>query len=408
MSYIFYKEKEFMSTSKYQYPKSWNCGRFDSIMTLEYGKGLIESTRREGQYPVFGSKGIVGYHDEKLVKGPGIVVGRKGTIGAVSLSKKDFWPIDTTFYVKIKSDEIDWNWLFYELVHLNLPNLTSADVVPGLKRELVHNLILAFPSLVEQQRIAKVLGVVDSALAIADRLVEKTERLKKGLMQQLLTHGIGHTEYKETPLGKMPQQWNVVKFRELILKLKRGPSKQTNNKENGVVYLTSDYITDNGFLKFENLKYLDENLVDDVNKYLIEKNDLIVNCVNSFEKIGKVAVFEGFSKRVAIGFNNFALTLEKSVDPFFLKYVLSQDLYKTIFQSIGKAAVQQVSFSSKDLFRVQVPMPPTILEQSKIAEILSFVDSKIQIEKNQKAKLERIKQGMMDLLLTGKIRIKVD
>jgi type I restriction enzyme S subunit len=89
-------------------------------------------------YPVVGSNGIVGYHNQAIVKGPGIVVGRKGTIGAVSWIDKDFWPIDTTYYVKTKISDVFLKWLFYELIYLNPARFHLADVVPELKRELVH------------------------------------------------------------------------------------------------------------------------------------------------------------------------------------------------------------------------------------------------------------------------------
>lgn len=68
---------------------------------LEYGERLAESSRKEGKYPVLGSNGIIGYHSEYLIKGPGIVVGRKGTIGVVNWSERDFWSIDTTYYVEM-------------------------------------------------------------------------------------------------------------------------------------------------------------------------------------------------------------------------------------------------------------------------------------------------------------------
>ena len=135
----------------------------------------------------------------------------------------------------MKADEIDWNWLFYELVHLNLPKLSSADVVPGLKRELVNNLIVPLPSLAEQQRVAEVLGVVDSALEMANRVIAKTERLKKGLMQQLLTHGIGHSEYKESPVGKIPKEWQISTLKEVAEDFVGGGTPQHLNMNIGMV-----------------------------------------------------------------------------------------------------------------------------------------------------------------------------
>ena len=71
----------------------------------------------------------------------------------------------------------------------------------------VEDFQVPLPPMREQRAIVGVLGIVNSALELADRVIAKTERLKKGLMQQLLTHGIGHTEYKNTPIGKIPKEW---------------------------------------------------------------------------------------------------------------------------------------------------------------------------------------------------------
>ncbi|MGD0643596.1 MAG: restriction endonuclease subunit S [Candidatus Bathyarchaeia archaeon] len=398
MSYVFYKEKEFVSTLKCKYPKSWKCDRFDSFITLEYGKGLPESTRREGQYPVFGSNGVVGYHDEKLVKGPGIVVGRKGTIGAVTLSTKDFWPIDTTFYVRMKADEIDWNWLFYELVHLNLPKLSSADVVPGLKRELVNNLIVPLPSLAEQQRVAEVLGVVDSAIEFADRVIAKTERLKKGLMQQLLTYGIGHSEYKETSIGKMPKEWGMEKLGRLV---EIRSNKSVNNREK-IAFIPMELVPDQQLFAKYQLRAR-----EDVKSFTYcEAGDLLLAKITPSLENGKQGIVPlDVPNGIALATTEVFPLKCTGINKFFLFYVLKHSKFRNqiISSMIGTTGRQRASKESVE--KLEIPLPSSG-EQQRIAEIFFEVDKKLEVETAEKERLARIKQGIMDLLLTGKVRIK--
>jgi type I restriction enzyme S subunit len=179
--------KEFKETEIGKIPKEWEVVRIGDILSLEYGSGLPERERMPGIYPVVGSNGIVGYHHQAIVKRPGIVIGRKGTIGAVSWIDKDFWPIDTTYYVKTKISDISIKWLFYELVYLNPARFHLADVVPGLKREYVHSLKMALPPFLEQQKIAEILSIVDKKLEIERDEKVKLERIKRGLMDLLLT-----------------------------------------------------------------------------------------------------------------------------------------------------------------------------------------------------------------------------
>ncbi len=154
---------EYKQTPIGKTPKEWDVLKLGDIISLEYGKGLPRNSRLEGRYPVVGSNGIVGYHNKALVKGAGIVVGRKGTIGAVSWIDEDYWPIDTTYYVKTKRSDVFLRWLFYELSHLNLARLHLADVVPGLKRNLAYSRMLPYPPLLEQQKIAEIIMTIDKS-----------------------------------------------------------------------------------------------------------------------------------------------------------------------------------------------------------------------------------------------------
>lgn len=115
-------------------PDGWSTTTLGSQVSFEYGKSLTKSQRNFGTIPVYGSNGIVDYHDKELVSGPGIIIGRKGTVGTVNFSSKDFFPIDTTFWVKILTDTKPINYFYFLLKNLNLDNLTSDSAVPGLNR----------------------------------------------------------------------------------------------------------------------------------------------------------------------------------------------------------------------------------------------------------------------------------
>jgi type I restriction enzyme S subunit len=115
-------------------PRGWEVRPLGDMIELAYGKPLKEEDRRGGAYSVYGSNGVVGSHDECLVEAPGIIVGRKGNPGTVEWSETDFYPIDTTFYVKIKAPGIGMRFLFYALQYQRLSDLSADSAVPGLNR----------------------------------------------------------------------------------------------------------------------------------------------------------------------------------------------------------------------------------------------------------------------------------
>lgn len=126
---------------------NWKKGKLGDLLELCYGKALKEENRVAGEYPVLGSNGIVGYHNEFLVKGPGIVIGRKGTLGIVNYIEQNFFPIDTTFYIKSKTNSGKLYYEYFLLKTFALEDLNSDSAVPGLNRENAHAMEVILPTL---------------------------------------------------------------------------------------------------------------------------------------------------------------------------------------------------------------------------------------------------------------------
>jgi type I restriction enzyme S subunit len=121
-------------------PEGWEAVKLGSILELCYGKALKEEQRKSGNFPVYGSSGIVGYHSKYLVKGPGIIVGRKGNVGSINWCDSDFYPIDTVYYVKSTTS------LYYLLFLLQSLNFLNSDAaVPGLNRMQAYSSIVYIP-----------------------------------------------------------------------------------------------------------------------------------------------------------------------------------------------------------------------------------------------------------------------
>jgi type I restriction enzyme S subunit len=122
------------------------------LIELRYGKALPAASRLAGKYPVFGSGGVAGFHDAALIDGPGVIVGRKGTVGAVYWSERGFFPIDTTFYVSLRSEGLPMEFAFCMLRHLGLDGMNSDSAVPGLSRPDVLALPVRVPAALALRR----------------------------------------------------------------------------------------------------------------------------------------------------------------------------------------------------------------------------------------------------------------
>jgi len=154
-------------------PNGWQRTTLRSIIELQYGKGLTKKERVEaGGIPVYGSNGVVGFHDRALISSPAIVVGRKGSIGAVNIANTPFWPIDTTYFI-IPEDKLNIIYLSFLLETLELKSLDKATAIPGLNREDAYNQLVLLPPAPEQNRIV---AKVDELMKLCDELDEQKRR----------------------------------------------------------------------------------------------------------------------------------------------------------------------------------------------------------------------------------------
>ena len=155
----------------------WPMVELGEVISLEYGKALKAANRIEGPYPVFGSNGIVGYHNQYLIEGPTIIVGRKGSAGAVNFSELPCYPIDTTFFVRIKEQQrLNLHFCYYQLLALELDKVNVQSGVPGLNRNDAYRKIMALPSLETQQAIV---AEIEAEQALVDANRELIARFEK-------------------------------------------------------------------------------------------------------------------------------------------------------------------------------------------------------------------------------------
>ncbi|MBB1559640.1 restriction endonuclease subunit S [Candidatus Saccharibacteria bacterium] len=153
------------------------------IIELAYGKSLPQRSRIPGRFPVFGSNGQVDTHNKSLVGGPGIIIGRKGSVGEVIWSKQNFWPIDTTYYVKLKNPDNDLRYWYYVLKTLGLNKLNSHSAIPGLNRDIAYIKLVPLRSMLEQKKIADILGSLDEKIELNRRMNETFEQLGQALFR---------------------------------------------------------------------------------------------------------------------------------------------------------------------------------------------------------------------------------
>ena len=170
--------------------RTWKRQRLGDIISLEYGKPLDASQRKaEGLYPVYGANGEKARTDAYYCDEPTIIVGRKGSVGELTLTEERFWPLDVTYFVKFDRTKHDLRFIYHLLRAQNLPGLAKG-VKPGLNRNEAYALPVSMPPPPEQKRIALVLDNgsdwISIAKANAERSLHAYDELEASLLHAAL------------------------------------------------------------------------------------------------------------------------------------------------------------------------------------------------------------------------------
>ncbi|HBZ7233488.1 TPA: restriction endonuclease subunit S, partial [Klebsiella pneumoniae] len=177
-------------------PAGWSSQRMSNIATLHYGKALKKTERIDGPYPVYGSGGVTGSHNGYLVEGPGIIVGRKGSIGTIYWEDGKFHPIDTVYYVATK-EEIPLSYLYYLMKTLNLPSMNTDAAVPGLNRDNVYRLEVLKPTQSILNRFDNYIATIRNGIQKNNNTIVSLVGLRDTLLPKLLSGEIPLPEAEE-------------------------------------------------------------------------------------------------------------------------------------------------------------------------------------------------------------------
>ncbi len=161
---------------------NWRTSTWGDEISLEYGKALRFYHPEKGEYRVYGSNGPIGWTQEPLTQGPGVILGRKGAYRGVEFSKNPFWVIDTAYYVRTKSD-IDIRWLYYAIKFHKLGEIDDGSPIPSTTRSAVYVRKFKIPSKYEQVSIARILGSLDDKIELNRKTNETLEAMARTLFQ---------------------------------------------------------------------------------------------------------------------------------------------------------------------------------------------------------------------------------
>ncbi|WP_242224699.1 restriction endonuclease subunit S [Bacillus cereus group sp. BfR-BA-01380] len=366
---------------------------------------------------VFLNENFAKENEGKRLQLEDVVTVHTGDIGTSAVINKDlvgahgFATLNTTPNIKVMNAYY-LSWYFNSFIFKKQAYaVATGDGRSNLNLKDFINTKIAFPkSILEQEKIVSVLSSVDEAIEKTEAIIEQIEKVKRGLMQQLLTKGIGHTKFKKTEIGNVPEEWDLVVLNDVILSLDAGVSVNSENRnkesdEKGI--LKTSAVTNRIFNPKEHKTILPTEI--DRAKVTPKKGHIIISRMNTKELVGASSYVDSDYDDLFLPDRLWQATIDVSnVSPVWLSFVLtSAEVRSRIGEIATGTSGSMKNISKKSFLSLKIALPNKG-EQEKIANILDCFDKKQLAERTKVAKLSTLKQGLMQSLLTGKVRVKVD
>ncbi|MEQ9426099.1 MAG: restriction endonuclease subunit S [Cyclobacteriaceae bacterium] len=323
----------------------------------------------------------------------------KGTLiiaTRMALGKAVFFEMDVAINQDLKAiypdpsigNEFLRYWFYSQVTKIQ--ELGSGSTVKGIRLEVLRKLQLIVPPLPEQKIIADILTAVDDKIEAIDQRIKATQTLKKGLMQRLLTKGINHTEFKDSPLAEIPKSWEVLCIDdacEIHNNLREPISAEMRKGMQG-----------------EYPYYGPTKAVDYINKYSLEGDYVLIGeDGDHFLKFKTWSMTQLVSGKFNV--NNHAHIL-KGTSICLTEWIHFYFQHRDLFNFLTRQGAGRYKLTKASLLKIMLAIPP-VSEQKQIAEILTSVDDKLDALREKKSTYQELKKGLMQQLLTGKKRVKI-
>ena len=391
------------STSKMEY---WSNGTIPWLSSGEVHKKRIRYV--DGYITEDGLKNSAA----KLIPIKTLLVALAGqgkTRGTVAITE-----IETTTNQSIAGIIVDKeichpDYLFFNLDsrYDELRSISGGSGRAGLNLEILGNIDVSLPPLPEQKKIASILTSVDEVIENTQKQIDKLQDLKKATMNELLTKGIGHTEFKDSEFGRIPEGWSQIKIGDIGSFFGGLTGKTAKDFGEGHPFLTymQVYLQQTSDMEATNSVRIDE---DEKQNAVAYGDILFTTSSETPDEIGMTDVFLNSNHTPYL--NSFCFGLRpitpSPIDPTFGKYVFRGDDFREDMRPLAQGSTR-FNLSKGNLAKLSL-LVPSLPEQKKIASILSSMDKNIEEKQRKLHQTQSLKKSLMQDLLTGKVRVTVN
>ncbi|WP_318557053.1 restriction endonuclease subunit S [Geobacter anodireducens] len=332
----------------------------DKLIRVHYGRSLkAEERNSSGSFPVYGSSGLVGYHDSTLVDNPTIIIGRKGSVGAVTYAPEGGWTIDTAFYVDIiQTKTLDLRYLFYALKQAKLDRHTITTSIPGLNRDDIYQTKIPLPPLDEQCRIAAILDKADAIRRKRKESIRLTEEFLRSTFLEMFGDPVTN-----------PKGWDIVRIKDVCSEIVDCVNRTAQTVDYPTPYkMVRTTNVRNYSIDLTDVRFVDEQVYNEWTRRLLPKRGDIVFTREA--PAGEAGIIES-DDNVFLGQRtmHFRPDSTKTTSEFLLFELMGSGISRQIEVMSAGSTVKHLSVPECKEFQVRVP---PIEMQKKFSALVNY------------------------------------
>lgn len=378
----------------------WRDCKLGDVITLKRGYDLPHQHRSPGPFPIVSSSGITDYHAEAKVKGPGVVTGRYGTLGAVYYVEGDFWPLNTSLYVRDFNGN-DPRFIAYFLQTMSFASQNAAGAVPGVNRNHLHAMEVRVPILAVQRRIAEVLSAYDGLIENCQRRIRILEEVARALYREwfVLFRYPGHENVPlvSSPLGEVPKKWAIVALADLTDLISRGIAPRY--AEDGPSIVINQKCIRDQRLNLGPARRQQKPIPSDK---LVRVGDVLINSTG-VGTLGRVAQVLSAVEACTVDTHVTIVRPKAGTDPDYFGVALLS--LESSFERMGIGATGQTELGRGAIGAVELCVPPRELSV-RFGELVRPMRAESDVLSRRIENLRKTRDLLLPRLLSGKIGLE--
>ncbi|HWP97152.1 MAG TPA: restriction endonuclease subunit S [Syntrophomonadaceae bacterium] len=399
--------------------KEWYSTTIGDQLLLQRGYDITKAEQREGIIPVISSSGVTSYHNVARMKGPGVVLGRKGVVGSVHFVAGDYWPHDTTLFVKdFKGNHPRFVYYFFKWMSGILASMDVGSANPTLNRNHVHPISVQWPPLPEQNSISAILSCLDDIIELNNGTNQVLEEMAQAIFKHWFVdfefpnedgqpYKLRCGEMVESELGEIPNGWRVMRIGEFAdvkggKRLPKGHQLQIQKTLHPYIRIT-DLI--NGRVDIKNLLYINDDTYPFISKYKINKDDIFLSIVGT---IGIVGIINEILDEANLTENMAKIShIQNHICcKHYLHYYLRSELGQHLIsgRTVGSTQFKLALYRIKDI-PVLIPSSDCMSKYDQLSRNLYTI---IDNNELQNLTLTAIRDTLLPKIMSGEIRVPIE